>query len=319
MNKELYEYMKSIVENKFVFPCSVEFHPTNECNQDCIWCIMKEHRKNKVSFSHEQLQKLGKQAIDGKFIKYFFFSGGGEPLYNEALFENYVYENNLYSSLFEMFYRNCISSSISTNGECLDRITDTDTWKYIKNIRISIDAGNEKTYRKLHRSLKGMKLKDVVRGIENYYQISGKKVEISFLQIEENEGEYKELANLFFYPDAVSRIVLKNLIGTEEKDGNLKIEENGINILSKAHKNQNANNYINRTNILINAQGDVYPCCHAMDEEKNKLGNLHIEKLDKIISDNQEIITKYKCSRCGSLEMNKLLNDFSYIYRRKHD
>ncbi|MEG0793504.1 MAG: radical SAM protein [Lachnospiraceae bacterium] len=312
--------MKKVVKNEFVFPCSAEFHPTNECNQDCVWCIMREYRQEKVSFSQEQLQELGRQVVDGKHVKYFFFSGGGEPLCNDALFKSYIYEDNMYSSLFEMFYKNGISSSISTNGECLNRIVDTDVWKYVEMIRISLDAGREYSYRKLHRSQIGMQLIEVIHGIERYYKKSNKKIEISFLEIKENEGEYRELANLFSLPEAISRIVLKNLIGDREKDDHLAIEVNGIKIVRKFHKDLVLNNYINRTNILINAHGDVYPCCHAMDKEKNKMGNLHIEELDRIILDNQDTITPYHCSKCENLEMNKLLNNFSTIYqRKKHD
>lgn len=317
MNKEIYEYMVKVVDNEFILPCFVEFHPTNKCNQDCVWCIMRKHRMKNYSFKQEQLQELGRQVIEGKYLRYFFFSGGGEPLCNDALFEKYVYKDSTYNSFFEMFNKNGINSSISTNGELLNQIVDSDAWKYIDMIRISIDAGNEETYRKLHRSRRKMPLVEIVRGIERYYQISGKKVEISFLETAENRGEYRALANLFSEPQSVFRIILKNLIGDVEQEDPLALEINSIKITRKLPSSNTLNNYVNRTKILINANGDVYPCCHAMDDEKNKLGNLHIEELDKIILKNKKVVAVYQCPKCANLPINKVFNEFSSIYYRR--
>lgn len=317
MDKTLYEYMKNVVEYNFVYPCSAEFHPTDECNQDCIWCIMREHRKEEANFSHEQLQKLAGQLIEGKYIRYFFISGGGEPLCNDALFDEYQYGGSLYSSFFELLNKYGISLSISSNGENLRRLVDSGAWKYIERIRVSIDAGREDTYRKLHRSKNRMKLIEIVHGIEYYYKVSGKKVEISFLEMERNKDEYLELADLFIIPEAISKIVIKYLIGDKENKGDLRIDVNGINIVRSSKKNLPLSNYVNRTNILITANGDVYPCCHNIDERKNRLGNLHIEDLNKIIERNQDFITSYNCYRCMNLDMNILLNEFSSIYHRR--
>ena len=234
MNRELLRYMNKIEKKEFAMPYHIELHPTTACNQDCVWCIMREQRMvNSGTLSKEQLYRIALQVADNEEIKVVFLSGGGDPLVNEHLFEKYEYCGITCNNYFELLTRAGAGVAISTNGEYLGRIIECGGARYISSLRVSIDAGTEEQYANLHRSKRNARLEDIIRLIERFYEISQKKVEISYLLHEGNIGGYTLLAEKFHVPEAVSYIKVKHLIGDMDRfpEGRENLSVNGISIV----------------------------------------------------------------------------------------
>lgn len=319
MNKKLFMYMKKVISGEFVLPCMIELHPTTECNHDCIWCIMREHRKDYGELSHSQLFSIAKQLYEDFEMKYIFLSGSGEPLLNNNLFLPFHYKNKTYSNYFELLYSFGISIGMSTNGELLKKLIETKSYKYIDAIRISVDSGCEEEYEKLHHSKNKYKLKNLVNDIEEYYHISRKKVILSYLVHELNKDSYVRLAQMFKEPKAVEKIEIKRLNGDMRSFHEKDFYINNILISFAKEKIYPKYNYAHAISILIDAKGDIYPCCHMIDDRKNCLGNIKDKTIKSLILENYDKLQSFNCARCSSLEINLTLNKFKEIGGDKCD
>ncbi|MBQ1326841.1 MAG: radical SAM protein [Eubacterium sp.] len=312
MNIERYDYLKKVISNKKVMPFSVELHPTNDCNQDCIWCIMRDIRREGEKLTHNQLLRIAIELYKNKQTKQIFLTGGGDPLVSNELFDEYEYEGVKFQTYFELLYKLDIYPSISTNGENLTRLIDSGAYLYLDELRVSVDAGTEDQYVKLHRSKNRISLHEIVENIEQYHKISGKKIEISYLLHPINKNGYTELAQMFYDAEAVSRIVVKPLRGEK----NFVCEEdrvvNGIPICFPKIKTVPEKNFATHTHIVISAKGDIYPCCHAMDYGTQYMyGNIKNECIEEVIQKKYDYLTNvWNCSRCNRLEINRILNAF---------
>lgn len=315
-------YMKRVIKGEFVLPCCVELHPTNYCNHDCVWCIMKEQRKPLGELSHSQLKSISLQMSKDKDMKHLFISGGGEPLLNKNLFIPYEHNGKVYSTYFELLNSFDISIGISSNGELLHKLIESRSYLYIDALRISVDAGNEQQYSVLHKSKNDFYLINLVKTIEDYYCASGKSVEISYLFHEFNKGSYVDLAQSFLVSKAVSRIVVKHLIGATETFGDDYQDTvvNNIEIKFSRKKEAPVYNFSGITNTLINASGKIYPCCHKIDErDTHLLGHIDEISLRELFEKQFGRLKACKCERCGHLESNQLLSKFKEMVGEKYD
>lgn len=315
MDREVLDYMKQIVRGEFVLPDSIELHPTNGCNQNCIWCIMDEQRKKEGHLSHNQLESIASQMHLNKVMKHLFISGGGEPLTNLHLFDPYTVEGKTFESYFELLSALGVSVGLSTNGELLHRLIASSAGKYIDILRVSVDAGTDEQYQALHRPYSAVTLERIVKQIEMYYKTFGKKIRISYLLHTQNVEDYTKLANLFQTPDAVDAIEVKTLMNEAPliEMNRPTVFVNGIKIKFPKEKVAPKYNFSYITSILINALGEVYPCCHYSDETLNKLGNIDEEPLKAIIKNKFEDLKAIRCTCCAYLETNQLLSQFKEI------
>lgn len=320
MNNELLSYMNKIEKKEFAMPYHIELHPTTACNQDCVWCIMREQREDHAgTLSKEQLFKIACQIAGNDDIKVVFLSGGGDPLVNEHLFEEYEYDGKKSSSYFELLTKVGVQIAISTNGEYLNRIIDCNGAKYISSLRVSVDAGTEEQYANLHRSKKKVHLADVIHNIERFYEVSEKKVEISYLLHERNMDGYVKLAELFNLPEAVSLIKVKHLLGDIDRFGDRResIVSNGITIVFEKEKEIPEGYYASQTSLLINSVGEVYPCCHMVDYGNQYLmGNVSEKNLHDIFSESFNMIKGLYCERCAGLEINRVFHKFHLVKKK---
>ena len=126
------EECESILSGEFKPPITMHVYPTNLCNYDCDWCIMKEERKNGGSLSKDVFENLI-NSMNSMGIKCCHISGGGETT---------TYK---YIDLIKGFNGTKV---LSTNGSFL-------TTKYVylfDRIRISLDAGTKETHKLLKKS-----------------------------------------------------------------------------------------------------------------------------------------------------------------------
>lgn len=315
MDREVLAYMKQIVRGEFVLPDSIELHPTNGCNQNCIWCIMEEQRKNAGHLTHNQLESIAVQMHLNKVMKHIFISGGGEPLTNLHLFDSYTVDDHMYESYFELLSALGVSVGLSTNGEFIHRLIASSAGKHIDILRVSVDAGTDLQYQNLHRPYSGVTLERIVKQIEMYYKTFGKKVRISYLLHAENAEDYTQLANLFHTPEAVDAIEVKMLMNEVPliEMNRPSMVVNAIKIKFPKEKAPPKYNYSYITSILINALGDVFPCCHYSDDTLNKLGHIDEEPIKAILKNKFEDLKAINCTSCSYLEANQLLSQFKEI------
>lgn len=128
--------IEQIVNRDMPFPIVWHIYPTNKCQLNCSFCIMKneklEHRE--ATLSDKIMVKIPDDAARNN-IKMVHFSGGGEPLMHPLTLRTAI---NLRV--------NGVRTAISTNGILMH---DSHLMlQAIDYIRISINAGNAKGYKK---------------------------------------------------------------------------------------------------------------------------------------------------------------------------
>lgn len=320
MDQDLLRYMKKVVSGEFVYPSVIELHTTTECNQDCIWCIMREQRKKNGNLTHQELSSIAYQMYENPDMRYVFISCGGEPLMNDNLFLPFEYQGKYFANFFEMLYAFGIKIGISTNGELLTKLIETKSYQYLGELRISVDAGCEDEYKLLHRSKNNFQLKTLISNIEKYYRLSGKKVVLTYLVHELNKNSYFALAKMFKEPKAVDKILVKRL--KDDTKFFVKADDlyvNDIFISFAKDKVYPKYDYSSSTNILIDAKGDIYPCCHAIDDGESCIGNINDDTLSNLLKKNYQRLQSYTCKHCSSLPLNLLFNKFKEIGGETYD
>jgi GTP 3',8-cyclase len=182
-------------------PITLEIDPSNACNHSCPFCISGHIHLNKFKgteffnreiMSKKILMELVKDLSKTK-IKSIAFTGGGEPTINPNLKEaiNYLREN---SKIDLGMYSN------GTNFERFDlfeTIVRSLTW-----IRVSIDAGNPKSYDDLRVTNKKNNFNTVLKNIKKLVEIKKKfksniTIGVGFVVSKDNYKEITDFANIF--------------------------------------------------------------------------------------------------------------------------
>lgn len=154
-----------------VGPITVEFHPTNQCNHGCPDCTFaisdSSRRKSEIGQAEfnikllpqliDDLRKLGVKGID--------ISGGGEPTMHPKL-----------ATIISAFRQGGFDVGLVTNGSRLLSRTDAKQKKakklrqsILENCtwcRISVDAGSQAIYEKMHGQLPSVDFPHLVNAIK---------------------------------------------------------------------------------------------------------------------------------------------------------
>jgi len=123
---------KAILRGKFESPVVLHVYPTNLCNSNCNFCIMKQEQMNQVSLSEDIFQRLIDSA-NSMGIKSIHVSGGGEPT---------LYPHLHHVQKFEGF------KVLSTNGIALT----PGLASMFNRVRVSLNAGTAQTHRLITRT-----------------------------------------------------------------------------------------------------------------------------------------------------------------------
>lgn len=176
-----------------VGPITVEFHPTNRCNHCCPVCTFNipEHKDGigKAIFNTKLLPKLIKDLKELK-VRGIFVSGGGEPLMHPELPEIL---SSFREEGFDVGLVTNGSLLLSPNGvkEKLSRklrraILENCTW-----CRISVDAGSQAIYEKMHGRCPAVDFSHLINAIkvvadEKLQAESNTTLGVSFLLTSDN-------------------------------------------------------------------------------------------------------------------------------------
>ena len=314
--------LKDIASGKQVYPISCEIDPSNFCNHSCVWCINgKFRRKEKVFLNTDVALKAINQLAEVG-VKSITFTGGGEPLSHPdiVLLLNYVREKGMEVAL--------VTNGGLFNKEKADAVVRTCSF-----VRLSLDAGEEKTYKKLHRPVRNT-LQDVLSWI-NYINLNASNnfiIGTAFLVHPFNYLELTTAAKLVKEAGAsyiqVRPVYMRGMELTER-------------VLSETHRQLQELKYIESDNFkvypilhrfdelnqmdkpfdeclghnllgVIAANGKMYVCCQLRGMDRYCLGDLNRNTFKEIWNgeQRQEVlrhINVHKCPPCRYTKYNEII------------
>ncbi len=120
------------------FPVYVEVGLTNRCNHHCMFCALDYVEHGGADLDIEVIcRNLENMASHG--VKSIMFAGEGEPLLYKKI-----------GQVVRTSKESGMDVAIASNGALLTPRLAADILPYLSWIRISIDAGNPKTYAQMH-------------------------------------------------------------------------------------------------------------------------------------------------------------------------
>ena len=122
-----------------VYPIYVEISPVDRCNHSCTFCALDFARKGENELSSAVLKRTIKE-MASLGVKSIMFAGEGEPLLHPNL-----------ANLVNFTAEQGIDVAITTNGTQLTDKFINDCLHNITWIKFSVNAGDVRTYAKIHR------------------------------------------------------------------------------------------------------------------------------------------------------------------------
>lgn len=317
-----YEKIEKFLTKGNVDPILIELDPSNACNHSCPFCISGHIHFakfkgteffNRAIMGEKNLMNLVKEIVTMD-IQAINWTGGGEPTMNPNLKKaiKYIRENSK------------IKMGMFSNGTMLkkfdmfDELARSLTW-----IRISLDAGNEKSYNDLRVTNKNNDFKTVIENIKQLIKVKKKLtsnlcIGAGFVVTKDNYKEIIEFAELFkdidvdycqFKPEIVqiereggvdrskeqisSNFWLHDVVDVLEKAKNIlgnKFECNAYKledlIMSPDNYGRNYNQCLgSQLQPCIGADGNVYVCTNHRGHKNYAYGNIFEKSFKEVWND----------------------------------
>jgi len=306
-------------DGKNVDPITMEIDPSNACNHSCPFCISGHiHLKKFIGTEFFNRQMMDKktllnlvQDLSKTKIKSIAFTGGGEPTMNPALKEALIYLKK----------NSNIQLGMYSNGTMLKRFDLFDTIvKSLEWIRVSIDAGNKKSYDDLRVTNSSNNFDVVLSNIKKLVKIKKKLkskivIGVGFVVTQDNYKEIIDFAKLFkgididycqFKPEIIQierngtqdnkkqqissefwayKIIdllneASQILGKKFESNAYKIED--LIIDPKDYGRGYSQCIGSQFQPCIGADGHVYVCTNHRGHKKYSYGNLYEESFEKI-------------------------------------
>lgn len=242
-------------------PSVLTIHLTNRCNHGCEWCFFtRDNREVCIENLTSLLSYLDKSSE----IKEIVISGGGEPLLHKNI-EKLFFELGKYKHIHRRLYTNghLIPRYLHSIAACFDYV------------RVSLDAGCSETYARIHKTSES-RFEKTLQSMSELIAINKSiRVYASFVVEERNHQESQDFiscAERF----GISGVVFKSLVNevairahTAEtldikSSSKIDIVVRQEAIHSKVIPPPPVN--YSSLNIVYNADGFLYPCCHLTRE-----------------------------------------------------
>ncbi len=304
-NKEFdlpYYIFRRLEENNFqrtISPMKIGFKITNKCLFQCNYCFTQKNTKNmSLDIIRKSIEELNQKPYE-------VYLTGGEPLLHPNIFE-----------IIQLFYNWDILLKIHTTG-----ITTKENIEYLKKninkielIQISIDSISK--FEKIRKSnIKNPleKIKEFVEGIG-----SKEKIIVNTVISNYNYTELKEIIK-FCKEIGIKKFRMSPIFSANRSL--YKLDNELIDIFYEAVKYCDENNIelidtpfshpwslrlteniesnrlfcpAYKTEIEIDAKGNIYPCPFLHDEF-HKLGNLYERNINDIWLDGPKLLLENSC------------------------
>lgn len=322
---------KAIVEGKTPYPISFEIDPSNLCNHKCIWCMYDDFMKDEGNIIPKKIFYSIINEIINLGAKSITFTGGGEPLTNPETIEAIPY-----------IKQKGVSVALVTNGGFLDRGKCRIIVENCSYVRISIDAGCERTHSSLHKP------KNV--NCDNFSEIIGnialivewkKKLNkditigVGFLVHPKNTQEIfalvskmKEIGINYVQIRPVCNLTSEDrtLIVAESRkqiEHSLKLISEDFHVFPILHRFDEILStqrpydtcYGHSLVGIICADCNVYLCCQLKGNKRYILGNLHESSFEEIWNSQKRmnIIHNLDINKCPPCRYNKYNEILDYL------
>lgn len=281
----LYQWL----QGKDIYPIYVEIGLYGGCNHRCIFCAFDFLKYEPYALDEGCLKKFIREAAR-KGVKAILYSGEGEPLlYNNAI-DIIIFTKEI-----------GIDVALVTNGVMYDKEKAKRSLGYLTWLKISLDAGLEKTYAVIHGTKKD-DFKIVLNNIKEAVKIRDKNkhnctIGVQFLLISQNYKEVIPLAQILSnlgvdylvikpycrHPSSINRIDVKfkyrDLFYLGKKLE--RYSKNNFQIIFRRHtmeKIEEGKPYEHCLGLSfathVTAEGDMYPCNVFVGKKEFTFGNI---------------------------------------------
>ncbi len=287
-------------DGKPVAPVYVEISPVSLCNHKCIFCAIDFVRGKDFSLDTEvfckRLKEMGSLGVRGVM-----FAGEGEPLLHKDL-----------KIFIETAKRSGMDVSLTTNGTLGNYGTWKDLLPYLTWIRFSVDAGDAKSYSKVHNISESV-FKKTVKSIEDAVRVKrdlrlGVTIGVQFLAIEENLKSIGKAVKLFskigvdyfsikpysLHPQMVNKrdtFYTKQIAGRIRQLVDRFRKSSKMNIIFRdvaMEKYAGKEKQFKHCHALpfwgyVSSKGDFYTCSVFIGDKRFRVGNVHDQNMRDIL------------------------------------
>ena len=346
-----YDKIAPWLDEKVVYPITIEIDPTNVCNERCTWCCWKDHREDKTTMSEEFLDKIIRN-LAKVGVNAIIWTGGGEPLINRyvpkfmSLSKSLGMENSMFTN------------GILLTSEKIPTIIKSCAW-----VRISLGAATAETFSKCQGELKDFykiidNIKELVKvkkelnsditigvgmlvDVDNYHELyqeamMSKELGVDFFQgkpsNQMNSGDLEWWLNLvipqFKKAKELETEDFKILVAqyTKDKygeDSTIFMNDQVIRFIDTMDSNEHechVHNFV----TAITANGNVSFCKNLRDRPEFVIGNLKTQTMEEIFNGErrkevERKINDFGCHTfCQNRHLNEMLKFLKHPIKRNH-
>ena len=290
------------------------------CNLKCTYCyegIEKRSEKMDVLTIEQTLNFIFKNALENEKIRIVFL--GGEPLLNREIFIHAI--NWINSQHFKI--KDQIMLEMTSNGILLDEEIMDIVKKQDINLSVSID-GTERTQMKNRISISGINTYKII--LSNVYKMIYKDIRFNIRMTVTRNNVHDMYNNVcYFLKMGVKRIYLAYDYFANWNEEDLKILNEQMELLDElyiekiAFSDEKVINlydfkyttfFLKRpvlfcsagsiSNLVVNTQGEIYPCGYVTNKEEWKLGNVWegIQEKNFTCEARKHVLKNYGCKKC---------------------
>lgn len=277
-------------EYRDIYPVTVELHISGRCNNNCYYCFDKSNKSGKLMTEDDAFSIIDKLKNMG--VRSIVLSGGGEPTMNKDAggIIQYIRHVDIEVGL--------ITNGVSMSSELIDTIVNCCTW-----VRVSYDSTNPDTYKKIRKTdnasdvffnLKklGERAKECTVGAQivvndyNLYDLQNTANDLSGIGL--NYLQIRPLENIEYGGVAINHIKAQLKI-LKKTYGDWLILPQKWELIDQDRGYDRCWCYPFIGTITVD--GEIYICCHHINDRKYYYGNLLNDDIPKIIN-KREIVAK---------------------------
>lgn len=286
------------LKGKLIAPIYLEIAPAGSCNHRCIFCAV-DYLNYRTQFLDLSKLKSALTQAASSGVKSVMYAGEGEPLLHKDIAE-----------IIRFTKSKGIDPAVTTNGVLLKKGLADKILKYLSWIRVSLNAGTEETYKKIHRCSSG-DFRKVLENLKDAVLIKKKRgldvvIGVQLLLIPMNVREVLTLAKLMKkigvdyltikpysqHPLSGSRIdphfKYENYMALKESLEKLNDEQFEVIFREDTmHRLTHAKDYKRCLGLpfwaYIDACGDVYACSAFLGKKEFCYGNIYKTDFKKIL------------------------------------